>query len=71
MVLDESVDISVSAHVTDEDRLERNGSPDNFFVKIQQGVEFVLLVEIFTVKQKYRQSKTDMLNNWIEGRQIP
>ena len=29
-------------HVTDLDRLEGNGSPNNFLVEIKQGVEFIL-----------------------------
>ena len=48
MVLDKSVAVGGSVHVTDHDSRERNGSPDNFFVKIKQGVEFVLVVEIAT-----------------------
>ena len=45
VVLEESVAICASVHVTDHDRLERNASPDNFFVKIKQGVEFILVVK--------------------------
>ena len=42
VVLNESVVVGGSVHVADLDKLERNGSPNNFFVKIKQGVEFVL-----------------------------
>mmetsp|Transcript_11404 Transcript_11404/g.26868 ORF Transcript_11404/g.26868 Transcript_11404/m.26868 type:complete len:448 (-) Transcript_11404:125-1468(-) len=42
VVLEESVAVGGSAHVADLDSFERNGSPDNFFVKIKQGVEFDL-----------------------------
>jgi hypothetical protein len=44
VVLKESIAVCGSAHVADHDSLERNGSPDNFFVKIKQGGEFFLLV---------------------------
>ena len=50
VVLEESVAVGGSAHVADLDSFERNGSPDNFFVKIEQGIEFVLVVE--TMKQQ-------------------
>ena len=46
VVLNESVAVGGSAHVADLDNLERNGSPDNFFVKSKQGVEFVLGIKI-------------------------
>ena len=45
VVLEESVAVGGSAHVADHDSFERNGSPDNFFVKIKQGVEFDLTIE--------------------------
>ena len=45
VVLEESVAVGGSAHVADLDSFERNGSPDNFFVKIEQGIEFVLVVK--------------------------
>ena len=45
VVLEESVAVGGSAHVADLDSFERNGSPDNFFVKIKQGVEFDLTIE--------------------------
>jgi hypothetical protein len=48
VVLDKSVAVGGSVHVADLDSLERNGSPDNFSVKIKQGVEFVLAVKIMT-----------------------
>ena len=42
VVLDKGVAVGGSAHVADLDGLERNGSPDNFFVEFKQGIEFVL-----------------------------
>ena len=42
VVVDKSVAVGGSVHVTDLDIIERNGVPDNFFVEIKQGVEFVL-----------------------------
>ena len=50
VVLEESVAVGGSVHVADLDSFERNGSPDNFLVKIEQGIEFVLVVE--TMKQQ-------------------
>ena len=38
--------VSVSAHIADHDSHERNGSPNNFFVKIKQGVELVLVTRL-------------------------
>jgi len=45
VVLDKGVAVGGSAHVADLDGLERNGSPDNFFVEFKQGIEFVLGVQ--------------------------
>ena len=45
VVLEESVAVGGSVHVADHDSFERNGSPDNFFVKIEQGVEFALPIK--------------------------
>ena len=42
MIVEESVVVCGSAHVLDLDNLECNGCPDNFFVKLKQGGEFVL-----------------------------
>jgi len=42
VVLKESVVGLGCVHVTDLDRLEGNGGPNNFLVKIKQGVEFIL-----------------------------
>jgi len=43
VVVEESVVIFDSAHMTNNDCLERNGSPDNFSVEIKQGDEFILV----------------------------
>ena len=51
VVLEESVAVGSSAHVADLDSFERNGSPDNFFVKIEQGIEFVLVVRMVRVNK--------------------
>ena len=48
VVLDESVVVRGSLNVADHDGRERNRSPDNVFVKIKQGVEFVLAIELTT-----------------------
>ena len=50
VVLEESIAVCDSVSVGDKDTLERNVSPDNFFVKSKQGVEFVLVVKIITVR---------------------
>ena len=42
VVFNESIVIMIALHMTDLDRLERNCCPDNFAVKIKQGIEFIL-----------------------------